>query len=91
MFQQVTRKVFGSANDRTLKQIVPLVEAANRLEPQLMGLSDAQLAARTADFRQRIENGEPLDDLTSEAFATVREASRRVLGQRHFDVQLIPT
>jgi preprotein translocase subunit SecA len=89
MFQQVTRKVFGSANDRTLKQIVPLVEAANRLEPQLMGLSDAQLAARTADFRQRIENGEPLDDLTSEAFATVREASRRVLGQRHFDVQLI--
>ncbi len=89
MFQQIARKVFGSANDRTLKQIVPLVEATGRLEPELTELSDADLCARTGQFKQRLENGEPLDDLLPEAFATVREAARRVLGQRHFDVQLM--
>ncbi len=89
MLQSVARKVFGSANDRIIKKIVPAVERVGALEPELVKLSDADLARRTADFKQRIENGESLDDLLPEAFATVREAARRVLGQRHFDVQLI--
>ncbi len=89
MFQQIARKVFGSANDRILKRLVPLVEATNQLEPELVKLSDADLRARTPWFKERLENGEALDDLLPEAFATVREAARRVLGQRHFDVQII--
>jgi len=83
------QKVFGSHNDRVLKGIVPLVEQASRLEPKVQRLSDADLRARTADFRQRLGNGEPLDDLLPEAFATVREAAKRTLGQRHYDVQLM--
>jgi len=83
------RKLFGSKNDRELKRIVPLVERVNALEPELVKLSDAALRARTADFKQRLENGEPLDDLLCDAFATVREAAKRTLGQRHFDVQLV--
>ncbi|MCP4240919.1 MAG: preprotein translocase subunit SecA [bacterium] len=86
---KLLQKVFGSHNDRVLKGIVPLVEQANRLEPELQRLSDANLRARTGDFRQRLENGEPLDDLLPEAFASVREAAKRTLGQRHYDVQLI--
>ncbi len=86
---QYLKKIFGSQNDRELKKMLPLVEQAGRLEPELQKLSDADLRARTADFRQRIENGEPLDDLVPETFATVREAAKRVLGQRHFDVQLL--
>ncbi|MDJ0852828.1 MAG: preprotein translocase subunit SecA, partial [Myxococcota bacterium] len=82
-------KVFGSHNDRVLKRILPLVEHVGRLEPELQKLGDADLRARTAAFRQRLENGEPLDDLLPEAFATVREAAKRTLGQRHYDVQLI--
>ncbi|MDH3212342.1 MAG: preprotein translocase subunit SecA [Myxococcales bacterium] len=83
------RKVFGTHNDRVLKSIVPLVERTSRLEPGLVGLSDAELRARTAAFRERLERGEPLDDLLPEAFATVREAAKRTLGQRHYDVQLL--
>jgi preprotein translocase subunit SecA len=83
------RKIVGSHNDRVLKRILPLVERINRLEAGLVPLSDADLRARTAAFRQRVDNGEPLDDLLPEAFATVREGAKRVLGQRHFDVQLI--
>ena len=83
------RKIFGSANDRTLKRLVPLVERINRLERDVVGLSDDALRARTGAFRARIEKGESLDDLLPEAFATVREASKRTLGQRHFDVQLV--
>ncbi len=82
-------KIFGSQSDREIKKMSPLVERTNALEADLVGLSDAELAARTPQFRQRIENGEPLDDLLPEAFATVREASKRTLGQRHYDVQLI--
>jgi preprotein translocase subunit SecA len=89
MFQSALRKVIGTKNDRELRRIVPLVERANRCERELIGLSDPALAARTAAFRQRLANGEPLDDLLPEAFATVREASRRTLGQRHYDVQLV--
>jgi preprotein translocase subunit SecA len=82
-------KIFGTANQRTLKRIVPVVERINRLEAELVKLSDADLRARTAAFRERLSNGESLDDLLPEAFATVREASKRTLGQRHFDVQLV--
>jgi preprotein translocase subunit SecA len=89
MFQSALRKVFGTQNDRALKRIVPLVERTNQLERTVIGLSDAALAARTADFRQRLAKGEPLDALLPEAFATVREAARRTLGQRHYDVQLV--
>ncbi|HEY8493633.1 MAG TPA: preprotein translocase subunit SecA, partial [Myxococcota bacterium] len=89
MLQAILRKVFGTKNDRELKRIVPLVERINQLERTVIGLSDAALAARTGDFRQRLANGESLDSLLPEAFATVREAARRTLGQRHYDVQLI--
>jgi preprotein translocase subunit SecA len=83
------RKIIGSHNDRVLKRIVPLVERIGALEPELVKLSDDGLRARTVDFRQRLENGEPLDDLIPEAFATVREGAKRTLGQRHYDVQLV--
>ena len=82
-------KVFGSKNERELKQIQPLVEKINALEPEVQALQDEQLKARTAEFRQRLDQGETLDDLLPEAFATVREASMRTLKMRHFDVQLI--
>ena len=82
-------KVFGSKNERELKQIQPLVEKINALEPEVQALQDEQLKARTAEFRQRLDQGETLDDLLPEAFATVREASMRILKMRHFDVQLI--
>ena len=89
MFGNLARKLFGSSNDRTLKQFQKRVPAINAHEADTARLSDQELAARTAAFRQRVANGESLDDLLPEAFATVREAARRVLGQRHFDVQLI--
>ncbi len=82
-------KVFGSKNERVLKEIQPLVNRINELEPGVQALEDSALAARTADFKQRVANGEPLDDLIPETFAVIREASRRILGERHFDVQLI--
>ena len=82
-------KVFGSKNERELKQIQPLVEKINALEPEVQALQDEQLKARTGEFRQRLERGETLDDLLPEAFATVREASMRTLNMRHFDVQMI--
>jgi preprotein translocase subunit SecA len=83
------QKIFGSHNDRVLKRILPLVERINRLEPELAVQSDDALRARTADFRTRFANGAPLDELLPEAFATAREAAKRTLGQRHYDVQLI--
>jgi preprotein translocase subunit SecA len=82
-------KVFGSKNERTLKRLAPNVARINDLEGQIQALSDADLKAQTVRFRERLDNGESLDDLLPEAFATVREASRRVLSMRHFDVQLI--
>ena len=82
-------KVFGSKNERELKQIQPLVDKINVLEPEVQSLSDEQLKARTAEFRQRLDQGETIDDLLPEAFATVREASVRTLNMRHFDAQLI--
>ncbi|MGV3652373.1 MAG: DEAD/DEAH box helicase, partial [Devosia sp.] len=83
------RAIFGSANDRHVKRFRPRVEAINALEPELQKLSDEALRARTDDFRQQVANGRDIDDLVIPAFATVREASRRALGMRHFDVQLV--
>uniref|UniRef100_A0A7C4MM04 Protein translocase subunit SecA n=1 Tax=Desulfatirhabdium butyrativorans TaxID=340467 RepID=A0A7C4MM04_9BACT len=82
-------KVFGSKNEREIRRIAPLVDRINSLESDLKPLSDDALRNKTNEFRSRIENGEPLDDLLPEAFAVVREASVRTLGMRHFDVQLI--
>ena len=87
-FGAVASKLFGSANDRKLKKYAPLVAEINALEPDTVALSDEALRARTVDFRKRLEQGAELDDLLPEAFATVREAAKRTLGQRHFDVQL---
>src|SRR5919106_6769084 len=82
-------KVIGTANDRELKRMRPFVVEINAKEPEIQTLTDEQLRAKTADFRQRVANGEPLDDLLPEAFAVGREAGRRTLNMRHFDVQLI--
>jgi preprotein translocase subunit SecA len=82
-------KIFGSSNDRMVKGYRPRVAAINALEPEVARLSDAELRARTAAFRKQLEDGAELDDLLVPAFATVREAAKRTLGQRHFDVQLI--
>ena len=89
MLGQIAKKIFGSSNDRRLKSYRPKVAAINALEPDLVNLSDAQLAARTVMFREQLAAGKTLDDLLVPAFATVREAAKRVFGQRHFDVQLI--
>ncbi|HSL26201.1 MAG TPA: preprotein translocase subunit SecA, partial [Acidimicrobiia bacterium] len=82
-------KILKAGEGRTLKEFEQTVTRVNALEPELEAISDEDLAARTVEFRQRLENGEALDDLTVEAFATVREAAKRALGQRHFDVQVI--
>src|SRR3954466_12650940 len=89
MINSILKKIFGSRNDRLLRKYSHAVTAINLLESQMQQLSDAELRARTDVFRQRARSGESLDDLLIEAFATVREASRRVLKMRHFDVQLI--
>src|ERR1700735_3911699 len=89
MLDSIARAIFGSSNDRSLKGYQRRVPAINALEPEMTALSDEALAAKTVEFRARLADGATLDDLLPEAFATVREASRRVLGQRHFDVQLV--
>jgi preprotein translocase subunit SecA len=89
MFGALAKKIFGSANERRLKTYQPKVRAINALEPEIAGLSDEALRARTAAFRDQLAAGKALDDLLVPAFATVREAAKRTLGQRHFDVQLI--
>jgi preprotein translocase subunit SecA len=89
MFGSLAKKLFGSANDRRVKSFHPRVEAINALEPELIGLSDEALRARTEEFKAQIAAGAKVDDLLVPAFATVREAAKRVLGQRHFDVQMI--
>jgi preprotein translocase subunit SecA len=88
-FGTLATKVFGSASDRKLKKYTSAVAAINALEPETAGLSDEALRARTEEFRKRLKEGTPLDDLIPEAFAVVREAAKRTLGQRHFDVQLM--
>src|SRR5690606_34920382 len=89
MLGPLLRKIFGSKNERELKRMGKLVARINELEADLQKLSDEQLQAKTPEFRQRLEKGEALDALLPEAFAVVREASRRVMGMRHFDAQMI--
>jgi len=85
----LVKKIFGDANEREIKRLSKTVEQINALEPQMAALSDEQLRAKTDEFRNRLAKGETLDDLLPEAFAVVREASKRTLGMRHFDVQLM--
>ncbi|MDR2012629.1 MAG: preprotein translocase subunit SecA [Rhodanobacter sp.] len=89
MLNSVLTRIFGSRNERVLRQLGKSVAKINALEPQAQALADAELRAKTAEFRQRLADGASLDSLLPEAFATVREAARRVLGLRHYDVQLI--
>ena len=89
MFASLAKKLFGSKNDRELKKIDPIVRTINELEPSIKSLTNEQMLSKTAEFRNRLTNGENEDDLLPEAFALVREASVRTLGMRHFDSQLI--
>ena len=89
MLTNIAKKIFGSRNDRLLKQYRKSVAKINALESEMQALSDEALQAKTAEFKQRLTDGQTLDDILVEAFAVCREASRRVLGMRHFDVQLI--
>src|SRR3954453_6870494 len=89
MFAAVAKSIFGSANDRYVRSLGKYVDAVNAFEPNISALSDDELKGQTEVFRQRLANGEKLDELIPEAFATVREAAIRTLGQRHYDVQLV--
>jgi preprotein translocase subunit SecA len=89
MIGKILTKVFGNSNERYLKQLRPIITRINQLENDIQPLDDAALAAKSIEFKQRLEKGEPLDDLLPEAFAVVREAAKRVLGERHYDVQLV--
>ncbi|HSW38501.1 MAG TPA: preprotein translocase subunit SecA [Acidobacteriota bacterium] len=89
MFSSIITKIFGSKNERDLKEVNPVVRRINELEPEMQGMSDADLAGFTPKFRKRLAAGETLDDILPEAFAAVREVSRRKLNMRHYDVQLI--
>ncbi|GAA0280310.1 preprotein translocase subunit SecA [Alteraurantiacibacter aestuarii] len=89
MWQTIAKSIFGSANDRYVRSLDKTVERINAMEPQLADFSDEELKAQTHKFRLKLQEGAKLDDLLPEAFATVREASRRVLGMRHFDVQMV--
>ncbi|MCU0231302.1 MAG: preprotein translocase subunit SecA, partial [Acidobacteria bacterium] len=89
MIGTVLGKIFGTRNERELKRLQPMVAAISALEPRIASLSDDELRARTAAFRASLSQGASLEDLKLEAFAVVREAGKRVLGMRHFDVQLV--
>ncbi|MBR1915012.1 MAG: preprotein translocase subunit SecA [Alphaproteobacteria bacterium] len=89
LFNKIARALFGSANDRFVKKQFKIVEKINALEPDFIKLSDEELKAKTDQFRDRLQKGETLDDILPEAFAAVREAAKRTLGQRHYDVQLV--
>ena len=89
MLTDIARKIFGSANDRFVKKQYKIVEQINALEESFSKLSDEELRNKTVEFRARLKEGETLDELLPEAFACVREAAKRTLGQRHYDVQLI--
>src|SRR5664280_2993995 len=89
MIGAVARKLFGSANERRIRSYLPRVAEINALEPELEALSDEALRARTDAFKKQVAEGASLDDILVPAFATVREAAKRTIGQRHFDVQLI--
>src|SRR6266571_42051 len=89
MISAIARKLFGSANERRIRSYQPRVEAINALETDVEKLSDAALRARTDEFKKQVADGTSLDDVLVPAFATVREAAKRTIGQRHFDVQLV--
>ncbi|MFZ8832156.1 MAG: preprotein translocase subunit SecA [Thermodesulfobacteriaceae bacterium] len=89
MLTKILQKIVGTKNERELKRLKPIVERINALEPYMQKLSDAELQRKTVEFKERLEKGESLDSLLPEAFAVVRETARRVLGMRHFDVQLM--
>ncbi|HLP46845.1 MAG TPA: preprotein translocase subunit SecA, partial [Candidatus Kapabacteria bacterium] len=89
MLKYVLNKIFGTSNERELKKYIPKVEAINALAPQMEKLSDDELRGFTPRFKERLQQGETLDDILVEAFAVVREAGKRTLNMRHFDVQLI--
>ena len=89
MIGKIAKVIFGSANDRFIKKQYKIINRINALEPQTEKLSDDELRGKTAEFKNRLAAGETLDDLLPEAFAVVREAAKRTLGQRHYDVQLI--
>ena len=89
MLKTLVRKIVGTRNEREIKRMQPLVVEINELGPSLAALTDEQLRHKTVEFRERLDNGMEIEDLLPEAFAVVREASTRVLGMRHFDVQLI--
>src|SRR5688572_6924741 len=89
MLTWVAKKVFGTANERAIRRTRPRVAAINALEPGLQKLSDEELKAKTAEFKEKLDNGAKLDDLLIEAFAVCREAGKRVLKMRHYDVQLV--
>ena len=89
MFAPLLKKLFGSKNEREVKRMLKAVQAVNGFEEQMLALSDEQLRAKTEEFKARLAKGETLDQLLAEAFAVAREAGKRVMGMRHFDVQLI--
>lgn len=89
MLGSLARKIFGTANDRFVTRQFKIVQKINSLEPEISPLTDEELRAKTQEFKERVKNGETLDDILPEAFAVVREAAKRTLGQRHYDVQLI--
>src|SRR5690606_27551516 len=89
MFNRALTRIFGSRNERLLREMSKIVARINALEPDMQALDDAALKGKTEEFRRRLAEGEALDKLLPEAFAVVREASMRVLGLRHYDVQLI--
>ncbi|CAM5414352.1 Protein translocase subunit SecA [Stutzerimonas stutzeri] len=89
MFAPLLKKLFGSKNEREVKRMLKAVQAVNALEEQMLSLTDEQLRAKTEEFKARLEKGETLDQILPEAFAVCREAGKRVMGMRHFDVQLI--
>ena len=89
MIGSLIKKIVGSKNERELRRIQPLIQRINELEPQTRALTDDQLRAKTPEFKERVERGESLEEILPEAFAVGREAARRTLGERHFDVQLI--
>ena len=89
MIAKLLAKIFGTQNERELKRLYPIIQHINSLEPKMQALSDAELAAKTIEFRVRIAQGEHLDTILPEAFAVAREGGMRVLNMRHFDVQLM--
>jgi len=89
MVSGILKKIFGTKNDREIKRLLPIVEHINSLELQISALSDNQLKDKTIEFKKRFELGETLDEILPEAFATVREVSKRTMKMRHFDVQLL--